>query len=74
MKFGHARCELCRGDLFDPSGLVSFRRIAGGIDRMDLTGRQPWSGIVVVCFPCAVLLSDALPSPSGPILQWRLFL
>lgn len=56
MKFTNARCELCTADIFSPVLMMAFTIKRDGktkwIERVNLEGQQPWSGIRCVCQSC----------------------
>ncbi len=61
MDFRSVQCELCRGLRFNEDEVLAFHRGEHGITPVSLRGRQPWTGIGVVCTMCARSLAAWAP-------------
>jgi hypothetical protein len=48
----HCRCEVCGQSLFSPEEAITYQVRNRVIARINLEGREPWSGIRAVCFEC----------------------
>lgn len=48
----HAVCNVCQQSNFSPDCLVAYTLRSKRIERVDLQGRQPWSGVRVICLDC----------------------
>lgn len=60
MTFTNARCEICGKDQFKIDGLIAYRiNIEGKVERVLLGGKQPWSGIRVICMGCCEFIIEA---------------
>ena len=59
-----ARCETCREYLFSPDDCLAFRlRSPIGLEAVSLDGREPWSGIRVICPACLAFFARFAPPP-----------
>lgn len=57
MNFTWAKCDVCSNYIKDISRLVAYRLRHDGdgpyyLERVDLRGQDPWSGVRVVCHDC----------------------
>lgn len=55
MKFGHAQCVICMESIFKAEDATAFiLRVAPErqLESVQLDGRQPWSGVRVICPKC----------------------
>lgn len=48
----HAACELCRQSQFLPDAVTAFTVRNKAIEFVALNGKDPWSGVRVICDAC----------------------
>lgn len=62
MDFGSVRCEMCKQDKFREHDIYAYqvRFLNSGVtlERVELSGRQPWSGVRCVCNDCVAFVSS----------------
>lgn len=60
----HAACEMCMQSQFSPDDVTAFTVRNKAIEFVELHGREPWSGVRVICDRCVGKLT--------PILELRI--
>lgn len=48
----HATCEMCRQSQFSPDGVTAYTVRNKAIEFVMLNGKEPWSGVRIVCDAC----------------------
>jgi len=60
MKFIFANCKVCNRDVFDEKELVTFQSLRPlHLERVDLEGQQPWTGMLCICLQCMRAIKEA---------------
>jgi hypothetical protein len=61
MKFMFANCKVCNRDVFNEEELVAFfkRSELQGMERANLEGQQPWTGMLCICLQCVNAIAEA---------------
>jgi hypothetical protein len=67
MKFHSAMCQVCRHYKFKPEEVIAYRLRSEGPEAVPLEGKEPWSGVFVVCRDCVMFLrSEAVLTRNAP--------